>query len=440
MIAFLESRSGRAFQWVVGSTLLVVLALAIGRVVPTRPGLGIAAALLVLALGLASAEPAAIPLMAMPLMLWGGRIGAGGIDLTVSDAVLFGATAAALVFTTRPFSPQLRTILWLSGAYQFATLFTVVGNPFLANAVEWVHAWMLIAGALIVGWTVGRRGYGRLGLSLFLAAALLLAAITIVQGALKFAQGDFSAVFVTWPFPMHKNFVGTLLGFAAVTAYSRPAWVGWHRRWALSAFWVLIAALLFTQSRQAIIGVAVALIFVALRGDEHRRRSKLIVFFAVPLLVLVGSLVKDQVDSGNQFNSVFQRLNWFEETIEYWSHSPWIGHGLRFWRVAGEMPYQPPNAELEVLASGGVLGLVAFLVMMGGILVVLWRLDTAYGTLATAVVLARFVQGQFDLFWTSAQASVPFVIVGVCLGAEALSRDSLTVQALTSEQSIKVGL
>jgi hypothetical protein len=29
------------------------------------------------------------------------------------------------------------------------------------------------------------------------------------------------------------------------------------------------------------------------------------------------------------------------------------------------------------------------------------------------------VQGQLDLFWVSAQVSVPFVIAGVCLGAQA---------------------
>jgi len=30
------------------------------------------------------------------------------------------------------------------------------------------------------------------------------------------------------------------------------------------------------------------------------------------------------------------------------------------------------------------------------------------------------VQGQLDLFWVAAQTSIPFVIVGICLGAEAL--------------------
>jgi hypothetical protein len=52
---------------------------------------------------------------------------------------------------------------------------------------------------------------------------------------------------------------------------------------------------------------------------------------------------------------------------------------------------------------------------------VLWRIDPRYGTLAFAILLSRVVQGQFDLFWAAVQVSIPFVVVGVCLGA--LARD-----------------
>ncbi len=37
------------------------------------------------------------------------------------------------------------------------------------------------------------------------------------------------------------------------------------------------------------------------------------------------------------------------------------------------------------------------------------------------VVLSRLVQGQLDLFWVAVQTSVPFLIVGICLGAQAAS-------------------
>jgi hypothetical protein len=70
------------------------------------------------------------------------------------------------------------------------------------------------------------------------------------------------------------------------------------------------------------------------------------------------------------------------------------------------------------------VGLAAFVAMWVGILVVLWRIDPRYGTLALALPLSRIVQGQFDLFWTSVQTSIPFVVAGICLGALALSRET----------------
>lgn len=425
MITLLDTRLGRILQWTVGAVLLAALALAVGRVMPTNPGFGVVAALLVLGLGLAAHEPAAIPLLAMPPLLVVYRVGAGGFNLSVSDVILFGATLVALVFTVRPFSPPLRTLLWLSALYQFATLFTVVTNPYLANAVEWVHTWMLVSGALIVGWTIGRAGFARLGLTLILLTASALAILTIVHGALQYAQQDFSPVYLSWPYGMHKNFVGTILGFGAAAAYARPTWMGWSRGCSLVAFWLMATALLLTQSRQGIVALGVAVFFVALRGDASpRKRSKLIVLFVVPALVLVGTLVKDQVESGNEFNSVFQRLDWFEETLGFWRESPWVGHGLRYWYQPDTPGFQPPNAELEVLASAGVIGLAAFLILMGGALVVLWRLNPVFGTLAFAMLLSRLVQSQLDLFWVAAQVSVPFVIVGIALGAEAANREN----------------
>ena len=70
-----------------------------------------------------------------------------------------------------------------------------------------------------------------------------------------------------------------------------------------------------------------------------------------------------------------------------------------------------------MLASAGVVGLIGFLVMWIGVLVVLWRVDPRFGTLAVAILLCRLVQSQFDLFWVAVQVSVPFVVAGICLGA-----------------------
>jgi len=435
MTAFLETRVGRLAVWVMGAALLVLLGLAVGRLMPTQPLLGIGVALGVLGLGITAGEPAAIPLLSIPMLLVVARVGSGGLDLSVSDAVLFLATLAALVFAHRPYSPPLRNLLWLAAVYQFATLFTVIVNPYAANVIEWFHAWMLVAGASVVGWAIGRGGHAKLGLSLFLVTALVLALLTIAHGVLQFAQGNFSPVYLTWPYGMHKNFVGTVLGFSAITAYVRPAWMGWSRRAALAAFWVMSVGLLFTQSRQAILALGVVLVVVVLRGGGEsieRGRSKAILLAVLPAMVLVGTLVKDQVLEGSQFNSVFQRIAWFQETLAFWEDSPWVGHGLRYWSAGQGPGYQPPNAELEVLASAGVVGLVGFLILVVGAIIVLWRLDPVYGTLGVAVLLSRVVQSQLDLFWVAVQTSVPFVVAGICLGVEALAREERRLASLAS--------
>lgn len=402
----------------------LTLALGIGWLVTVSPGVALAVASVVVLVGSAVAHPVLVPVLAMPVLVVNARFGAAGVDLTLSDLALALAFWPAVLMGHRPFSAGLRQLLWLNALYQAATLLTVVANPFLANTVEWFHAWLLVSGSLVVGWAVGRGGYAKQGLTLFLLACLVLAGSTITQGILQFASGDTGGVYPRWPWSMHKNFVGTLLGFAAVIAYAHPPWMGWPRRWALASFWVFGVAIALSQSRQALLTLGLVLVLMTLVRQSERRRSRLILVGVVPALLLVGTLIRDQVESGNQFNSVFQRIDWYSESWSIWLESPWWGHGLRYW-VGPDAPgvFQPPNVVLEVLATTGVIGLVAFVIMTTGMLRVLWKMDPAYGVLAFAIVLSRLVQGQFDLFWVSVSISVPFAIVGVCMGAQALSRE-----------------
>ena len=112
----------------------------------------------VVAAALTGSKPLAIALFAMPGLLIAQRVGLGGGDLSVSDAALAAAFGTAVLLGKRPYSAPLRKLLVLNLVYQFATFFTVVVNPYLLNTVEWFHAWMLVSGALIVGWAVGAAG------------------------------------------------------------------------------------------------------------------------------------------------------------------------------------------------------------------------------------------------------------------------------------------
>jgi hypothetical protein len=177
-----------------------------------------------------------------------------------------------------------------------------------------------------------------------------------------------------------------------------------------------------TQSRQAIIGLVVAIIFVVLRRGV-RGRSRFALLLLIPAVWLITTTVIDQVESQNKFNSFYQRLDWAREVYAFWKQSPIFGHGLRYWYTDVASRFQPPQAELEVAASAGVMGVIGFAAMWIGFFVVLWRVDPRFGTLAIAVIGSRIIQGQFDLFWVAGQVSIPFVIAGICLGAQALDAD-----------------
>ncbi len=364
-------------------------------------------------------QPMAIALMATPALLVTERLGIGATGLTVSDAALAAGFGTVVLLGKRGFSAPMRAMLWLNALYQFASLFTVLVNPFPQNTVEWFHAWLLISGALVMGWGLGRAGFARAAFILVLATAAAIALGTYGTAVLQFAAGGFGSVYPSWPWPMHKNFAGGALAFAAFLAYVNPDWAQLPRRWTIPLFWALIGALLLTQSRQAAVGLIIVLLIHNLRQGASRH-GVLIALLAIPAAVLVVQSVIEQIESQNRFNSVYQRLDWIREVYALWKHEPLFGHGLRYWYVHPTANFQPPQAELEVVASTGLVGLAGFAVMWLGLIIVLWRVSPAFGMLAFGSVLARIIQAQFDLFWVSAQVSIPFFIAGVCLGAQAL--------------------
>lgn len=419
---FIEWWAG-AWRWVLmaaGAAIAVFLLLGQN----TAFGVATAGALagLVVAAAITVRVPLAIALMAMPALFIPQRAGLGGADLSVSDLALVAAFGAAILLGNRAYSRPVRQLLWLNIIYQFSTLFTVIVVPYAANTVEWFHAWMLVSGALIVGWALGRGGYARFALLLMVAAGCALAVGTVLTAIPAFARGEFGPVYPQLPIPVHKNFAGTAMAFSAVIAYLNPAWIAWSKRWARVSFLLLCVAIVMTQSRQALVGLVVAVVIIALRpnagGDRHSRWALLLV---IPGLWLVVSLVLDQLAEDNEFNSVNERLEWLRAMYAFWKEAPVFGHGLRYWTQDTWANFQPPQAEVEVLVSAGVVGLAGFAVMWIGILIVLWRVDSVYGTLAFVAVISRLTQAQFDLFWSAAQVSIPFVIAGICLGAQALA-------------------
>ncbi|NEB06731.1 hypothetical protein, partial [Streptomyces sp. SID13726] len=155
-------------------------------------------------------------------------------------------------------------------------------------------------------------------LILFLLLCLAIAAQTCLVALQQLAAGNTGPVYIDSPLAMHKNFIGCVLAFAALTAYARPWWVGWPRWFSLGASWLCSLGVLAAQARQALIGLAIGIMLITLRGDPDRKRSKLILLAAIPAIYFVVLAVQEQLASGNQFNSANQRLTWYADSIEVW--------------------------------------------------------------------------------------------------------------------------
>jgi len=125
----LRARLQGPLLWTVSVVTLLALMFGVARLVPEQPYLALLVAVVVLMLGLTLADPTVIPLLSMPVLLVVVRVSAGGIALSVSDVVLFVAFWPAVVLGGRPYSPPMRSLLWLTAVYQACTLFTVVANP-----------------------------------------------------------------------------------------------------------------------------------------------------------------------------------------------------------------------------------------------------------------------------------------------------------------------
>jgi O-antigen ligase len=138
-----------------------------------------------------------------------------------------------------------------------------------------------------------------------------------------------------------------------------------------------------------------------------------------------------------QINSLTYRGQLLSGGMHVFRQSPWLGQGLHWFYLPQYVSSfgQPPNLEVGALASGGVVGLVAIVVLLVGLGLVLRRLPKPVGMLALCVLVGRVVQTQFDLFWVSAAGMLPFLIAGMALGVADRARSTLSCGALSGGSS-----
>jgi polysaccharide biosynthesis protein PslJ len=363
-----------------------------------------------------------VPVLAVPATLVLTRVGGA---LSVSDVLLAVATIVCLLMLRGRGADVMAPLIWAGVFYLATAIPTQILNPYSANTVEWGHELFLVLGSMIVGFVIGRADRARLALTLYAIGCAGIGVVAVITSLLYLGEtGQFLPVFLG---DLNKNTIGGMLAASAVIAFARPIWLRWSVQWSWTVVILSTLGVIASQSRQGIVGGIVGILIVSIRArPQTGRRARVVWLAAIPGIAWVASLLSSQLGSSDQFNSAHQRVDWYAQSFQIWLESPLFGAGMRWWytgRFAGQFQsFQPPNAELEVLTTVGVFGLIGFMALFGVGAWYLWRMDPVYGTVGVAVVATRFTQAQFDLYWVAGQASLLWIVAGICYGVQALDR------------------
>lgn len=434
MSAWLMTLRGRSLaEPLAAVTAVVCVGAAVGLVAAAQTSFAIPVALGLLLLGIASIDLALVPIISVAATLLLMRV---GDFISASDAVLGAATLIALFLVRGRGIGTMRPLLYAGSVYLILAIPTLVWRPFTDNFVEWVHEAVLVLGAMVVGFAIGREGKAKPALTLYIVACSVIGVIAALMSLMWLFQfGSFIPVYLG---VLHKNAIGGMLASALVIAYARPPWLGWSRGWSMVAITACGVGIAASQSRQGIVAAGVGMLIVGLRPlVAGMRRPKLIWFVAIAVAILVALNVNQQLNSDNPYNSANARLTWYAQALEVWRQSPIFGNGLRWWYTEEyQGSLQPPNAELEVLSSVGIVGLIGFLAMFLFAAIALAKLPPVYGTVGLAVVAARFAQAQFDLYWVASAASLLWIVAGICYGVMEKDRGEGILEAVPDDRRL----
>ena len=393
---------------------------ALGILTVLHRSYGLAAGALVALAGIIYADPLLVPVAAFPATLLIQRAGGGaGAGLALCDLAVVAAAAVAITKIRWDAAPTLRRALVPVAVFEAVMLLTVMANPNKHDALEWAHRIEMLGGTLLVGWVVAASGRAKQAISALLVASMVLALLTLEHAlTLHFKPAQFGLY--------QKNFIGATMWMAFVLAHLNPSWIAVPRRLARATKYLCGLALLASQSKQGIIALIVVLVYTTARHPSIRRRSKLLLAAIVPLALGGYFIITREVSNlkVNRFNSIGVRVDVsFPADFRVWATSPIFGHGMRWFYLPqfsgsqyGFQYIQPPNIFVETLVAGGILGIIALVLLLGGSTRVLLSMPAAISTIALVLVLGRVVEAMFDIYWTSGGFLLPWLVAGLAVG------------------------
>lgn len=365
--------------------------------------------------GVAVADPIAVATLALPstLILVRGGGSASGSNIAVADAMVAVGSLLALPLIRWDVAATLRRLLLAAGVYEVTLLLVVAAHPNSHDVLEGLHRLFIVSGSLIAGWAVARSGRAGASIKIFLWLSSLVGISALV---VSLAHGFKPAYISSLGF--QKNTIGAYMWISIAIVQIRPRWAELRERTSRVVLVCAILGLVGSQSKQAVIALAVVIFLSMIRHEGARQRSRTLAPLLIIASIIVYLIVSTQLTAkAGTFNSANIRLAANASDISVWKLDPLIGQGMRWFYLpefAGQI--QPTNILYEGLTDSGIIGVIAYTLTLAGVFRVLLRLPRDIGTLAMALVLGRLVEGLFDSYWIGAESSVPWIIVGMAVG------------------------
>jgi O-antigen ligase len=306
------------------------------------------------------------------------------LGATTSSGPWAAAASAVLVIAGLLWlaAPRVRakrsTAEWAMVAFVAACLLSVLASDQPSRSIVEVARVM----AAVVMFAVVRRlvqGNPKVAdrvLTAAFASAIIplgVAAFQMFAGSGGFQSGGYSRVRGTFVHPNPFAFYLTLLVTMGVALF--PHLRGW-RQLALGAIIAAsTGALLATYTRTGWLALFVALLVVAVL--QTRWLIPVMLCAVVLVVALVPSisgrfsdLGETRTASGAPSNSLIWRVDYWKQAIDLADRNPVLGIGLKMTQSATDEAKAPHNDVIRAYAETGVLGLGAYLAMVGALITI----------------------------------------------------------------------
>ncbi len=256
---------------------------------------------------------------------------------------------------------------------------------------------------------------------------LVTEALLGLAAVIGFAAGAKNGLYILG---MHKNAIGPSLACGVVVGlvYLRSSDIAARfRPWIIAAFVLSLMGTILSLSRGAWTATVVAcLLVLALRRDL--RGVAVMAALAVPIFAVCWSMLpSDSAEyAGNlslHANTMQVRLDHQAAALDLWKAHPFLGTGIGLRKEA-----DPENVYVLTLAEMGVVGMAAFLFLLGSVYSLLLRLCRSLPQRAlrssqtgrillccAGVFTVPTVHGAVDAYWRRGVVFLAWAAAGLCV-------------------------